>query len=260
MEGRRFMKTSVASVTFRQKTIYEVAELARRAGLDAIEWGGDVHVPPGDVQAARAALRCTRENGLTVSAYGSYFRGDAEEDFTPILETAKMLESPVIRVWAGRQASASCPPEQRHEITECLARAVEQAAQAGCVVATEYHANTLTDTLASTQDLLEKVLGLRTLWQPPVGLSFEENLLALHTLRDRIENLHVYHRDEKGSCRPLEEGAANWAAYFGAAPRDAIGRYATLEFVMGGGAEQFLRDAAVLHALLKEEAYANPFV
>lgn len=59
------MKTSVASVTFRRKSVCEVAELARRAGLDAIEWGGDIHVPPGNAQAARAALHCTRENGLT---------------------------------------------------------------------------------------------------------------------------------------------------------------------------------------------------
>ena len=57
------MKTSVASVTFRRKSVCEVAELARRAGLDAVEWGGDIHVPPGNAQAARAALHCTRETG-----------------------------------------------------------------------------------------------------------------------------------------------------------------------------------------------------
>lgn len=41
------MKTSVASVTFRRKSVCEVAELARRAGLDAIEWGGDIHGAAG---------------------------------------------------------------------------------------------------------------------------------------------------------------------------------------------------------------------
>ena len=51
------MKTSVASVTFRRKSVCEVAELARRAGLDAIEWGGDIHVPPGNAQAARASWK-----------------------------------------------------------------------------------------------------------------------------------------------------------------------------------------------------------
>ena len=58
------MKTSVASVTFRRKSVCEVAELARRAGLDAVEWGGDIHVPPGHAQAARCTVR-----GKTGSPY-----------------------------------------------------------------------------------------------------------------------------------------------------------------------------------------------
>ena len=142
-----------------------MAELARRAGLDAVEWGGDIHVPPGNAQAARAALHCTRENGLTVSAYGSYYRAGAEEDFGPVLETALSLGCRVIRVWAGRQGSALCTQEERRAVTACLARAAERAAQAGCVVATEYHADTLTDTLASALALLGEAPGLRTLWQ-----------------------------------------------------------------------------------------------
>ena len=247
------MKTSVASVTFRRKSVCEVAELARRAGLDAIEWGGDIHVPPGNAQAARAALHCTREYGLTVSAYGSYYRAGAEEDFGPVLETALSLGCRVIRVWAGRQGSALCTQEERRSVTACLARAAERAAQAGCVVATEYHADTLTDTLASALALLGEAPGLRTLWQPPVGLTAAENLHALHALEGRVENLHVYHRDREGACRPLAEGTADWHAYFAAAQKDGTQRYATLEFVMGDNEEQFLQDAAALHVLLKEE-------
>ena len=223
------MKTSVASVTFRRKSVCEVAELARRAGLDAVEWGGDIHVPPGNAQAARAALHCTRENGLTVSAYGSYYRAGAEEDFGPVLETALSLGCRVIRVWAGRQGSALCTQEER------------------------YHADTLTDTLASALALLGEAPGLRTLWQPPVGLTAAENLHALHALEGRVENLHVYHRDREGACRPLAEGTADWHAYFAAAQKDGTQRYATLEFVMGDNEEQFLQDAAALHVLLKEE-------
>ena len=39
--------SSLCSVTFRALTPEEVLELAARAELDAIEWGGDVHVPCG---------------------------------------------------------------------------------------------------------------------------------------------------------------------------------------------------------------------
>ena len=56
------MKTSVASVTFRRKSVCEVAELARRAGLDAIERGGAIHVP------RRRVRRCT-VRGKTGSPY-----------------------------------------------------------------------------------------------------------------------------------------------------------------------------------------------
>lgn len=247
------MKTSVASVTFRGKAPEEVAVLARRAGLDAIEWGGDVHVPPGDAAAARRALRCTRENGLAVSAYGSYYRAGADEDFLPVLKTALWLGCRVIRVWAGRQGSAACTPGERRDVTARLAAAVKAAARAGLSVATEYHAETLTDTLDSTLALLAEAPGLRTLWQPPIGLTPPENLRALRALAGRVENLHVYHRSPAGACRPLAEGADAWRAYFAAAPRDGALRYATLEFVQDGGEAQFLRDAAALHAILEEE-------
>ena len=246
------MKTSVASVTFRNKRIAEVAELARRAGLDAIECGGDVHVPPGDLEAAQTALRCTRENGLTISAYGSYYRAGAEEDFEPVVKTAQLLGCRVIRVWAGTTASASCAPEERRAVLKRLAEAVKLAEEAGCVAATEYHANTLTDTLESTLAMLEAVPGLRTLWQPPIGLTKAENLRALDALAGKIENLHFYHRSMDGACRPLEEGAADWTQYFAAAPKDGAERYATLEFVMDGSEAQFLQDAAALHALLEK--------
>ena len=72
-----------------------------------------------------------------------------------------------------------------------------------------------------------------------------------------MENLHVYHRDREGACRPLAEGTADWHAYFAAAQKDGTQRYATLEFVMGDNEEQFLQDAAALHVLLKEEFDEN---
>ena len=245
------METSVTSVTFRQKSIPEVAALARQAGLDAIEWGGDIHVPPGDENAARLALSCTRENGLTVSAYGSYYRAGAEEDFRPVLQTALWLGCRVIRVWAGRTGSADCPPDERAAIAARLAAAAQLAAQAGCTVATEYHAHTFTDTLDSTLALLDAAPGLRTLWQPPVGLAPGENLRALHALAEKIENLHVFCWTDRAERRPLAEGAADWRTYFAAVPPRECPRYATLEFVRDDSAARFLEDAATLRDLLK---------
>ncbi len=85
-------------------------ELARRAGLAGIEWGGDVHVKPGDEAEALRVGSLTRNAGLQVSSYGSYFRLCAQEEpetaFAPVLASARALGAPLIRVWAGERDSA----------------------------------------------------------------------------------------------------------------------------------------------------------
>ena len=93
--------TGLTSVTFRQKSAAQIAALAAEAGLEGIEWGGDVHVPPGDAAAAASAARLTREAGLRVTSYGSYYHALPQEDFAPVLRSAAALGAPVVRIWAG---------------------------------------------------------------------------------------------------------------------------------------------------------------
>lgn len=244
------MRTSVTSITFRTKKIQEICTLAQNARLDAIEWGGDIHVPPGDRKSALEALHSTKAHGLLVSAYGSYYRCCEHDNFSQILETALLLETSVIRVWAGSVSSGLVSSSERGEIVSCLREAVHLAASYGCQVVTEYHANTLTDTLESAKCLLEEVPGLRTLWQPPIGLTQTENLMALKCLGSQIEGIHVYHWDKQGIRRPLLDGEKDWTAYFAAASRNKLPRYATLEFVRGDNEQQFYEDAGALHQLL----------
>lgn len=245
------MKTSVASVTFRAKSIKEIAELAKKAGLDAIEWGGDIHVPPNNNAAAKDALNACVQNGLEVSAYGSYYKADEAQQFEPVLYTAQLLQCRIIRVWAGTTASLAISQKERSALTCRLNTAAQQAAKAGIVLALEYHADTLTDTAASTAALLESVPLLKTLWQPPVGRSHNQNLQEIEMLKSRLENIHVYHRDMSGACMPLAEGSNNWKQYF-KLTSDNPSRFATLEFVKDASEEQFLNDAEALHTLLKE--------
>ena len=49
------MKSGIISVTFRPKTRAEIVELSKEAGLESIIWGGDIHVPHGDLSAAKEA-------------------------------------------------------------------------------------------------------------------------------------------------------------------------------------------------------------
>lgn len=64
---------ALTSVTFRSLGVDQVIALAKEAGLDGIEWGGDIHVPMGDLSAARIAGEKTSAAGLSVLSYGSYY-------------------------------------------------------------------------------------------------------------------------------------------------------------------------------------------
>lgn len=80
----------------------ELIAACRRAGLQGIEWGGDVHVPHGNLEVAREVAARTREAGLEIPSYGSYYRVGRDESaqvsFARVLDTAVVLQTPLIRV------------------------------------------------------------------------------------------------------------------------------------------------------------------
>lgn len=246
------MKTSLISVTFRKKSLEEVVDLAVQGGLDAIEWGGDVHVPPTDPAAADKALQLCRDKGLAISAYGSYYRCNDSEDFAPILNIALRLQTKVIRVWAGGvfDPSSNCTEEHRAGIVAKLRKAVAMAAEHGCILATEYHANTLTDCQESALRLASEVPGLYTYWQPASRKSREENISNILGLGKLIKNVHMYHRNPSNQRMPLAVGAEDWKAYLAALRDHTDTGYVGLEFVAEDSVEQYLEDCKTLHALM----------
>ena len=84
------IRGGLVSVTFRALSAGEIVDLVARAGLTGIEWGGDVHVPHGDVACAREVYQRTVDAGLTVCSYGSYYRVGSGEPpaFEAVIESA----------------------------------------------------------------------------------------------------------------------------------------------------------------------------
>ena len=71
----------LVSITFRSLSPQDVIQLVKDAKLRAIEWGGDIHVPHGDLKQAKQVCAQTEEAGLQVAAYGSYYRvGESERE------------------------------------------------------------------------------------------------------------------------------------------------------------------------------------
>lgn len=246
------IRTGLTSVTFRKKEIDEIVDLARQAHLDGIEWGGDIHVPAGDVQAALHAARATADAGLSVLSYGSYFHGDEGEDFTPVLECAKALGAPMIRIWAGRFPYEECSCEEFSRCVAAFQKAADMAAKEGITIGFEYHRGTLTQTRGGADALLNAVAreNVSCYWQPNPDISLEEQLLEIDTLLPRLSTVHVFYWTGNNVRHPLAEGLPLWEQYVKHLDKTGAPRALILEFVEGDSPEAFLRDAATLRQFL----------
>jgi sugar phosphate isomerase/epimerase len=249
-DSAKNLATGLASVTFRQFGPREIVELSRRAGLMGIEWGGDVHVPPGDLARARDVGRMTRDAGLSAVAYGSYLRlGEPDQaSFESIVETTRELGAPAVRVWAGTRGSAAADEGYRRRVIDDALRLADLAAAAGVVVCYEYHVDTLTDTDASAAALFRATEhpAIRTLWQPPHEMDVEQRCASLRGVLGKLQHVHVFHWPRRGERAPLADGAAGWIRYLEILREHDRPCPLLLEFVRGDDPDQLIADATTL--------------
>ncbi len=248
------LKTGLVSVTFRQLSPRQIIEAADKANLQGIEWGGDVHVPPGDFKNAEKVFDSTSKAGLEVAAYGSYFRLGRDSNFENVLQTAEILQTKYIRVWAGEKGSGEADENYRCRIIGESQRISEKAAEKDISIVYEFHRGTLTDSGKSCSDLIEKTNrpNLKTYWQPNVEKSIRENLKDLEIVLPWLAGVHVFYwfPDER-SRLSLAAGAADWTRYFKKLKKTQ--GFALLEFVKDDDLGNFEADANTLIQMLERE-------
>ncbi len=241
----------LVSVTFRPLSRADIVSLMLSAGLTAIEWGGDVHVPPTDEDAMTDALHLTEGKLLTVS-YGSYYRckGDAMLENA---ETAISMEVPNIRVWAGQRGSADADAPYRAEVVRHIRELCDRVSPHGMTVSTEFHGGTLTDHYESTVRLIHEVEreNFCTYWQPNQFRDDAYNLAALNAILPWLTNVHVF--TWAGHAKyPLAHGGAIWQRYIDILRTHGGNHGMLMEFVCDDTVEQFRKDAETLLKWLKD--------
>ena len=212
----------LVSVTFRHLASAEILRLARNNGLEAIEWGGDVHVPHGDLARALEVGRLTKKAGLNVVSYGSYYRLGVSEaeglSFKEVLRTAETLCAPVIRVWAGNMGSDVADEHAWQRVLEDGKRVAELAGKLGISVSLEFHGNTLNDTPDAARRLWKELehTPLLSLWQPLPTLNRSLQDKSLTVVLPRLSHVHVFQwRPGPPVTRhPLAEGRGEWSDWF----------------------------------------------
>jgi len=281
------MKTGLVSISFRQLAPIEIIQLCLDNHLEGIEWGGDVHVPPGDPERAAEVQSLTQQAGLKVAAYGSYYvlKGSVlkssvlagtgtknRHSFESVLESAVALGAPLIRVWAGAKGSDVATPQDWRDAVEDSRRLGDMAAAHGIKIAFEYHHGTLTDTNESAVRLLNETdhPNVVSFWQPPNGADVDYCYKGLENLlkSGRLASVHAFHwwpgfKDRQ----PLAMGGQRWQRYlalvhqydleasYKTSSEDesrAGERYVCLEFVVDDNPKNLTADARTLNKWIAE--------
>jgi len=248
-------EVGLVTVTFRQLSPEKIVETAKFAGLEVLEWGGDVHVPAGDTQRAREVAVLTQEAGLRTVCYGSYYRvGHPGENsgphFSVVLETAQALRAPLIRVWAGNKGSEDADDGYFEKVCVDAVSIADAAAVRGLKVAFEFHGGTLADTPASAYKLYSALdhRNIFALWQPLPSLDRAAQDESLEVVLPRLAHVHVYHWLPGPALerRPLVEGKAAWLAWMERIAAAGHHPDYLLEFVHDDNPSHLVADAANL--------------
>ncbi len=206
----------LVSVSFRGHSPEEIAAAASAAGLRAIEWGSDIHVPCTDIAKLREAANICTRYGLIACSYGTYYTigENSLEEIYPYIDAAKILGTKILRLWCGSKGSEAYTREEREQLFADCRILAEIAEKAGIVLGMEYHPNTFTDSALSAMELMKTVdsPAFRMYWQVNHYRSVAENLEELRQLAPYVTVVHVYNR-ERNSQFSLEKAINTWKSY-----------------------------------------------
>lgn len=252
------IRPGLCSIALRAHPIEQVVDVCASAGLEGIEWGADVHVPPGDRAASARARGATDAAGIEVASYGSYWHaGDSDAaEIGPLVETAVDIGAPNIRVWCPYGLTAD--DGRRPVVVRDLADACSVASRHGVSISLEFHRDTLTERAADAVALVRDVEApnLFSYWQPVEGLDAATWQDELATVMTDLSNLHVFWWESFEARWPLADGADLWSIALDLASDDdgrwPHQRWALIEYVLDDDPEQVEVDAATLRAWLTE--------
>ena len=252
------MKLGLCTIAFREKPLEEVVGIAADYGFDGIEiWGQKPHMPPTyDAEYVQKVREMVLDKGLAVSALGSYvnplmpwYQQHLEEAF----KIAQGLRTNVVRIWSGGGPSKTMSPDDKRLINFRLASLTQWAQFRQLTLGLEMHNNNLTDSIASTLELVENVElpALKSYYQPFFGSNEDDPYDAAEKLAPYIINVHAQNADASGNGCPITDGVVDYAKVIEILNSHEYDGYLEVEFVHGDDKlEALQRDRDYLASLI----------
>ena len=240
-------KLGLCSVTFRKKSAVQVIELAKKAGIGYIEWGGDVHVT--NIEEARLVKSMCDNECIKICSYGSYFNCKEydEQKWTEICTIAKTMGAESIRVWLGKKDSEITSEEEYNNLVANTRKMCDIAAEHDLLVCPECHDNTFNN----NTDAILRFIGdlkkdnFRTYFQSRY-FRMEYDLDRIDRTFDYIKDVHVSYRDLKKEQRFRKKDKLYLDKLLKKLIEKSFDGIIMIEFVSGDREKAFLKDAGKL--------------
>ena len=241
-------KLGLVSVSFRSYSPEQILMAMKDAGLNYIEWGSDVHVPP---EKAEEIALLQKNYGITCCSYGTYFRLGVTpmEELPAYIAAAKLLGTDILRLWCGNKNSEEYTEEEKAFLFRACREAGAIAERNGVTLCMECHNKTYTNKKEAAMELMQAVgsESFRMYWQPNQHRTEAENLEYARLLSPYTEHIHVFNWKGKDKY-PLQDAKALWQKYLDCFDAD---RALLLEFMPDGKLETLKTEAGALREIVK---------
>ncbi len=240
------------TVTFRKKSVEEIIDIAKKAAINCIEWGGDVHVPPDNEENAKRVRALCDAAGIKSVSYGSYYRVGFNDmaAFERVCKTADILGARIVRVWLGLKASAETSEEEFLALCDEVSRMADIAQKYSVTIGFEFHHVTFNDCGENTVRLINKVNipNVKTYWQPFSDGTDDKNLSKV---LDYVVTVHVFNWDDKGQRFLMSEGTEKWRKFVSRIKAAHDDCNFILEFVKDDEDDNFIKDIDCIKQLVE---------
>lgn len=187
------MKIGFTSTSFRQiKSVSKIVSIAKKAQVDCIEWGADVHVKNLS-DAVRVKALCDSA-GIDICSYGSYYRVGScnEAEWKNICEIASAMGCGSVRVWLGNKDSEKTSDSEYENIVKDAIKICDIAKEYSLNVCPECHDKTFNNNTDAFLKILKEIdrENFRTYFQSRYK-KLEYDLDRIERTSPYIESVHI---------------------------------------------------------------------
>ena len=244
-----YFNIGLCSVTFRNKTAEEVVEVAKKAGIGFIEWGGDVHVK--SLEDAKKVKSLCDAADIKISSYGSYVNSLIfdEKKWIETCKIAREMNADSIRIWLVKKNSQDTSDEEYKKILDNTRKMCDIASEYSLIVCPECHDNTFNN----DTDAILRFIGdlgkdnFRTYFQSRY-FRMEYDLDRIDRTYEYIKNVHVSYRDLKREQLFRKKDKKYLDTLLNKLKSKGFNGIVMLEFVSGDNEKSLLKDTEKLKA------------